>query len=138
MERAANAGDRASMLFLSHAYDTGHNLVDPINDRSISKTLYWLEEIQELDAIWMDDGANEENGEWAVEPSYQILARIAEIWLTGFEEENIRKDPMKAAELYNLAAESAMSCMKGKLANKYYMLAEEAYGQCENDVIAME
>ena len=45
---------------------------------------------------------------------------------------------MKAAELYNLAAESAMSCMKGKLANKYYMLAEEAYGQCENDVIAME
>ena len=138
MERAANAGDRASMLFLSHAYDTGHNLVDPINDRSISKTLYWLEEIQELDAIWMDDGANEENGEWAVDPSYQILARIAEIWLTGVEEENIRKEPMKAAELYNLAAESAMSCMKGKLANKYYMLAEEAYGQCENDVIAME
>ena len=61
----------------------------------------------------------------------QILARLAEIWLTGYEEENIRKDPLKAGEFYNLAAESAMSCMKGKLANRYYMLAEEAYSQCE-------
>ena len=39
----------------------------------------------------------------------------------------IRQDPTKAGDLYNLAAESAMACMKGKLANKYYMLAEEAY-----------
>ena len=48
MERAANAGDRVSMVFLANAYDTGQNLVDPINDRSISKALYWLEEIHEL------------------------------------------------------------------------------------------
>ena len=39
----------------------------------------------------------------------------------------ICQDPSKAGDLYNLAAESAMACMKGKLANKYYMLAEEAY-----------
>ena len=139
MERAANAGDRASMLFLAHAYDTGQNLVDSKNDRSVSKVLYWLEEIQELDAMWMDDAGNEENGEWAEEPSYQILARLAEIWLVGYVEENIRKDPMKAGDLYNLAAESAMGCMKGKLANKYYMLAEEAYSQVEDeDGISME
>merc|ERR1712154_721144 len=120
------------MVYLAHAYDTGENLIDPVNDRSISKALYWLEEIQDLDDTWMDDAGNEENGEWAEEPSYQILARLAEIWLTGYEEENIRKDPLNAGEFYNLAAESAMSCMKGKLANRYYMLAEEAYSQFED------
>ena len=130
MERAANAGDRASMVYLAHAYDTGQNLVDPITDRSIAKALYWLEEIQELDSMWTDAG-NGEDGEWGTVPSYQILARQAEIWLIGYEDENIGKDPMKAGELYNIAAESAMSCMKGKLATKYYMLAEEAFGQIE-------
>ena len=39
------------------------------------------------------EAANEEFGECAEKPSYQILARLAEIWLTGYEEENIRKDP---------------------------------------------
>jgi len=121
------------MVYLAHAYDTGENLIDPVNDRSISKALYWLEEIQDLDDTWMDEAGNEENGEWAEEPSYQILSRMAEIWLTGYEEENIRKDPMKAGDLYNLAAESAMSCLKGKLANKYYMLAEEAYGEAQDE-----
>jgi elongation factor 2 kinase len=121
------------MVYLAHAYDTGENLIDPANDRSISKALYWLEEIQDLDDTWMDDAGNEENGEWAEEPSYQILSRMAEIWLTGYEEENIRKDPMKAGDLYNLAAESAMSCLKGKLANKYYMLAEEAYAEVQDE-----
>jgi len=133
MGRAANAGDRASMVYLAHAYDTGQNLIDPVNDRSISKALYWLEEIQDLDDTWMDDAGNEENGEWAEEPSYQILSRMAEIWLSGYEEENIRKDPMKAGDLYNMAAESAMTCLKGKLANKYYMLAEEAYGEVQDE-----
>ena len=99
--------------------------------------MYWLEEIHELDTMWMDEAANEEFGECAEKPSYQILARLAEIWLTGYEEENIRKDPLKAGEFYNLAAESAMSCMKGKLANRYYMLAEEAYSQCEDPDVAM-
>lgn len=34
-------------------------------------------------------------------------------------------------ELYNEAAEAAMEAMKGKLANKYYMLADEAYAEME-------
>jgi len=33
--------------------------------------------------------------------------------------------------MYNQAAESAMASMKGKLSNKYYMLAEEAWGEIE-------
>lgn len=34
-------------------------------------------------------------------------------------------------DLYSEAAEAAMEAMKGKLANKYYMLAEEAYGEVD-------
>ena len=43
------------------------------------------------------------------------------------------RDPNKAGDLYNDAAEVAMNCMKGKMANKYYMLAEEAYGEAEDE-----
>ena len=130
---AANAGDRESMVFLANAYDNGQNLVDPINERSLSKVLYWLEEIQELDNTRMDSTETEEHGVFAEVPSYQILVRLAEIWLVGSEKEDIRIDAEKAGDLYNLAAESAMNCMKGKLANKYYMLAEEAYSKVEDE-----
>ena len=119
------------MVFLANAYDTGQNLVNPENDRSVSKTLYWLEQVQNLDEMWMDGAGNEEGGQFAEEPSYKILSRLAEIWVAGCEKENIASDPEKAGDLYNSAAESAMNCMKGKLANKYYMLAEEAYGLME-------
>ena len=36
-------------------------------------------------------------------------------------------------ELYNEAAEAAMAAMKGRLANKYYALAEEAWAQVEEE-----
>ena len=117
--------------FSANAYDTGHNLVDPEKDRSVSKTIYWLEKVQEFDETGMDGAGNEEGGQFAEEPSYKILSRLAEIWLNGCEKENITKNPEKSGDLYNSAAEAAMNCMKGKLANKFYMLAEEAYGQME-------
>ena len=34
-------------------------------------------------------------------------------------------------ELYTEAADAAMAAMKGRLANKYYALAEEAWAQVE-------
>ena len=34
-------------------------------------------------------------------------------------------------DLYNEAAEAAMAAMKGRLANKYFALAEECYGEVE-------
>ena len=36
-----------------------------------------------------------------------------------------------AGELYTEAAEAAMTAMKGKLANKYFALAEEAWALVE-------
>ena len=66
------------------------------------------------------------------DPPYVILARQAEIRLMD-DVAGMDKDANMAGDLYNLAAESAMTCMKGKLANKYYMLAEEAYSQVEEE-----
>lgn len=35
--------------------------------------------------------------------------------------------------LYNEAAETAMAAMKGRLANKYFALAEECYGEMDEE-----
>ena len=45
---------------------------------------------------------------------------------------NLEKDPQRAGDLYTQAAESAMNAMKGKLSSKYYMLAEEAWGELDD------
>ena len=36
-------------------------------------------------------------------------------------------------DLYNEAAEAAMAAMKGRLANQYFALAEECYGEVEEE-----
>jgi elongation factor 2 kinase len=36
-------------------------------------------------------------------------------------------------ELYTEAADAAMAAMKGRLANKWYQLAEEAWAECEEE-----
>ena len=62
-------------------------------------------------------------------PDYIIMAHLAEMYRSGGHQ--LEKDPNKAGELYTQAAEVAMETMKGKLANKYYMLAEEAWSEVE-------
>ena len=57
------------------------------------------------------------------------MARVAELWLSG--ELKHGKDSQRSGDLYSQAADAAMASMKGKLANKYYMLAEEAWGEIE-------
>lgn len=127
MLSAAQSGDRSSMVFIARAFDSGLNL-DSNLEKSAKVAMEWFEKISIKDEMEGD------NTDWGMDdPPYMLLARQAEMWLEG---ENIgldKKDPNLAGELYNQAAESAMACMKGKLANKYYMLAEEAYGQCEED-----
>lgn len=46
---------------------------------------------------------------------------------------NYKSDFLFSAEMYNQAAEAAMEAMKGRLANKYYALAEEAMAMCEEE-----
>ena len=65
------------------------------------------------------------------EPDYSILARMAEMYRSGGH--GLERSPQKSGELYSEAAEAAMNGMKGKLSTKYYMLAEEAWGEEEGE-----
>ena len=77
------------------------------------------------DASLEDMGFSEMNTE--CEPSYAVLARIAEMYKEA--KYGIEKNLHEASELFNEAAEIAMQCGKGRLANKYYACAEEALGE---------
>lgn len=61
------------------------------------------------------------------EPDHVILSRMAEMYRNGGH--GLDEDPNRAGELYTEAAEAAMNAMKGRLANKFYMLAEEAWAE---------
>lgn len=62
-------------------------------------------------------------------PAHKIFARMAEMCRDGCY--GLEKDLNRANELFNSAAEAALNAMKGKLANKYYVLAEEALENIE-------
>lgn len=64
-----------------------------------------------------------------VDPLSKLCARVAEMYREGGH--GIDRDPQKSGNMYNSAAEHAMSEMKGKLANKYFALAEEVWGEIE-------
>lgn len=46
--------------------------------------------------------------------------------------DGIERDLRKAGDMYNRAGEHAMTEMKGKLANKYFILSEEIISQLED------
>ncbi|XP_064620844.1 eukaryotic elongation factor 2 kinase-like isoform X4 [Lineus longissimus] len=63
------------------------------------------------------------------EPLYALKAKLADLYKCGGF--NLKADPQKSGDLFNEAAELATEQMKGRLATKYFMLAEEAYGELE-------
>ena len=58
---------------------------------------------------------------------HSVLSRMAEMYRTGGY--GLEQDCQKSGDLYSEAAEAAMNAMKGKVANKYYMLAEEVWSE---------
>ena len=58
------------------------------------------------------------------DPVYVIIARMAEMNMQGGH--GFEKDYSEAASLYTEAGDKAMLHGKGRLANKYFMLSEEA------------
>ncbi len=56
------------------------------------------------------------------EPTYMILGRLAELYQQGGN--GLERNLNDARDYYNEAAEKAMCYGKGRIANKYYMLAE--------------
>jgi elongation factor 2 kinase len=129
MEMAANRRDRGAMLFLADAYEKGTPLGSE-RTKSYEKAVHYLEK-----AMACDEGEEEEQSEASLcvvdTPRYAIHSTMAQLFRTGGF--GLEKNPMKAGDLYNEAAEEAMEQAKGKLANKFYMLAEEAWAEVEEE-----
>ncbi|KAK6170357.1 hypothetical protein SNE40_018769 [Patella caerulea] len=124
MGQAAQAGDRSAMIYLARAYETGDNL-GTLRSVCWEDAAHWYSEA-------IETNNQDESGEFdstMCDPIFTLQAKLADMYKTGGHE--LEKDPQKAGDLYNEAAEGAMAAMKGKLANKYFMLAEEAYGEIE-------
>ncbi|XP_077062237.1 eukaryotic elongation factor 2 kinase isoform X4 [Siphateles boraxobius] len=122
--QAAEAGDRPSMILVARAFDTGLKLP---SDRALD----WMHAVHWYDsALKMTD--YDEGGEFdgmQDEPRYLLLARLAEMYQEGGF--NLDADPQRAGDLFTEAADAAMEAMKGRLANQYYMKAEEAWSMME-------
>ncbi|XP_062381873.1 eukaryotic elongation factor 2 kinase isoform X4 [Sardina pilchardus] len=121
---AAEAGDRPSMILVARAFDNGLNLPS-------GREQDWAEAVH-----WYDGALNmtdfDEGGEFdgmQDEPRYLLLAREAEMYQEGGF--GLDADPSRAGDLFTEAADAAMEAMKGRLANQYYMKAEEAWAMME-------
>ncbi|XP_045078581.1 eukaryotic elongation factor 2 kinase-like isoform X2 [Coregonus clupeaformis] len=124
--QAAEAGDRSCMILVARAFDTGINL-------SPDRSQDWKEAVS-----WYDCALNmtdyDEGGEFdgmQDEPPYLLLAREAEMYEEGGH--GLDPDPQRAGDLFTEAADAAMEAMKGRLANQYYMKAEEAWSMTEEE-----
>lgn len=62
-------------------------------------------------------------------PTYVLLAKLGDLYLNGGH--GLEKDPSTAGDYFTQAGDAAMAAMKGKMANKYYMRAEEAWAECD-------
>ncbi|XP_066465586.1 eukaryotic elongation factor 2 kinase isoform X3 [Tiliqua scincoides] len=122
--RAAEAGDRPSMIFVARAYDTGINLA-PDRERNWKEAVRWYDAV--LNMTDYDEGGEYDGMQ--DEPRYLLLAREAEMLMTGGF--HLDRDPQRSGDLYTEAAEVAMQAMKGRLATTYYQKAEEAWAAME-------
>uniref|UniRef100_A0A673BVD4 Eukaryotic elongation factor 2 kinase n=1 Tax=Sphaeramia orbicularis TaxID=375764 RepID=A0A673BVD4_9TELE len=122
--QAAEAGDRSSMIIVARAFDTGDNL-SPDRSQNWEEAIHWYDT-----ALNMTD--YDEGGEFdgtQDEPRYLLLARVAQMYQEGGF--GLTADPQRAGDLFTEAAEAATAAMKGRLANQYYMKAEEAWALME-------
>ena len=115
---AATGGDQECMLAVAKAFQTGDNLGS--RSQSWSEAVKWYE--ASLTASHASDGT----------PHYNIYEQMAIMYRQGGFD--LERDASYAGELYSNAAEAAISTGKGKVANKFFMLSEEAYGEVDEDM----
>uniref|UniRef100_A0A0N5CDQ5 Eukaryotic elongation factor 2 kinase n=1 Tax=Strongyloides papillosus TaxID=174720 RepID=A0A0N5CDQ5_STREA len=124
MELAAEMSERNAIHFVAFSYETGLNL-PKTKKTDWCKAMYWYEKA--LEYYVTDDYENNGNNinkkdMTFVCPQYEILAKMGQMLnVGGF---GLERDGNEAYNLYTEAAEYAMEAMKGKLATKYYELAE--------------
>lgn len=126
MTLAAENGDRDSMLHLAKAFETG-NCLGTCRSKCWTTSMFWYN--QAIQSIENDNtGAYDSTMH---SPLHQLLAAQAHMFLVGGF--GIEKDPQRAGDLYTEAADAATESMNGRMACKYYALAEEAWAECEDE-----
>ena len=112
------------MVYLAKAYDSGKE--ELLGDRLRScGDRRWVEAIEWYSrAVAMNTTDEEGNYDGTMDdPPYQLIARQAEMYGEGGH--GLEQDYARSGELYSEAADLAMAAMKGRLANKFYALAED-------------
>ncbi|EFO23641.2 hypothetical protein LOAG_04841 [Loa loa] len=120
MECAADMGDQSAVIFVAQAYETGRFL-GPMKKPSWPKAVAWYEKA--LNFLQSSETNENETPHEGVRPRYELLERMAVMYREGGY--GLLQDLAKAYDLYTEAAVSATKAMQGKLANKYYELAEQ-------------
>ncbi|XP_024288584.1 eukaryotic elongation factor 2 kinase isoform X3 [Oncorhynchus tshawytscha] len=124
--QAAEAGDRPCMILVARAFDTGI-ILSPDRSQDWKEAVSWYNcalNMTDYDEVGEFDGMQDK-------PLYLLLAREAEMYQKGGH--GLDRDPQRAGDLFTEAADAAMEAMKGRLANQYYMKAEEAWGMMEEE-----
>lgn len=122
MIEAAERGEKSAMHFIAKAFDTGMGLGE-------HKSIDWNKAVDFYRKILSSD-KDETTGNAYSDPhsdfdsDYLILSRIGQMYLEGIN--GIEKNPQEASDLFLEAADKAVQLGKGRLANKYYNLSDEA------------
>ncbi|VDP14378.1 unnamed protein product [Soboliphyme baturini] len=119
METAANCGDSFAILYLAEAFTQGSNLGSSRHKSFVKASEYYNRLLQK--------GPEVEIGI----PHYEIYKRLAEMYAVGDKE--LQRNSEKASELYNEAGNAATEAMKGKMANKFFMMAERVLAGAEEE-----
>lgn len=112
MTELAHCGDIPAMILVGTALDAGIHLG--------SRSQNWVEAV-----LWYEKAAKA--GGTDDKPAYLLYARQAEMLVKGGF--GLKADPNKAGEAYTTAADLALEAAKGRLATKYYQLAEESWAE---------
>ena len=76
----------------------------------------------------VDEDENPQNT-LLTDPNYTLYAAQARLYQLGGY--GLDRDPQSSGDMYSSAGDLALAAMKGKLANKYYALAEEAWAELD-------
>lgn len=105
--------------------DVDHLFIFRLKSWSEAVRLY-----EEVIRLTENDEMPNTSAQLIADPQSKLYARVAEMYREGGH--GIERDPQKSVDMYNSAAEHAMNEMKGKLANKYFALAEEVGNELED------
>lgn len=121
MLEAAHLGDRQAMVYMAKAYETGLGL-GSFRECTWVEAAKWYQNA--IDVVYEND---DPQNTLFTDPNYVLYAKQAYLYQHGGH--GLKKHPQMAGELYSAAGDLALAAMKGKLANKYFALAEEAWAE---------